>query len=235
MQHFTTSFCSMKQVKQTVKNSNNLPSSQWWQTQSFTNNDQVVDSRTYSLFCLHQFLYSCKNNRTHCSTLGVVLEHRAHREITTSRGFYALLTTYWDRPYYRFRFHYLIKSVQQLADSSGCQPGFKAGLWALYEAAGCQLAQGHRRQCWLGGTWVCIKGVQHSLSSWCCIIDLFSDHMQVRVSEKKRDRGDAFFKRRNILCRLKSLDQFSLSPLTEGSLDNVLLCVLRNTYAVLVN
>ncbi len=141
-----------------------------------------------------------------------------------SGGFYALLTTYWDRPYFRFGFHYLIKSVQQLADSSDCQPGLKAGLWALCEAAGCQLAPRHKRQCWLDGTWVCVDGVKHSLSSWCWMIDLFSNQMLLRVSEKNKGKSDKFFNRMDILFRLESVDQFTLSLWTKGSLRNYLVC-----------
>lgn len=127
----------------------------WWQTQCFLINDPVVDSYIFSLFCLREFLYCYKNNLSQCRTLWILFSMpeaiTEHIGRLWGWGFYVILTTNRDQPYCRFGFHYLIKSVQQLADSRGCQPGLKAGLWALYKAPGCQLAPGHRRQCWLDG------------------------------------------------------------------------------------
>lgn len=58
----------------------------------------------------------------------------AHREIIRWR-LYVILTTYRDQFDCRFGFHYLIKRVQQLADSCGCQTGLKVALWALYKGS----------------------------------------------------------------------------------------------------
>lgn len=98
--------------------------------------DRVFSVSGCFVLCLSEFLYCKARSGLTLHLINTNLTsslNGAHREIIRW-WLYVILTTYRDQ--FRFGFHYLIKRVQQLADSCGCQTGLKVALWHYTKEAG---------------------------------------------------------------------------------------------------